>query len=457
MSHPLPAPPPTQQPTAFQSAGFSTLCLFLFLAFGRLGDFLFPTLHIPLVTSLFCLVMVLLSGSVHTVFFSRIAQSLALFSVWLLACIPSSYWRGGSVELFFDVWAKSFAAFVITGALVLTLRHIVRAIHVLAYAFLTAALLSVFYGQQTGGRFRLDRGLYAGINEYAAAMVQGVVFWWFLTYNPARPLSKRVLSSLALIPLIYVLFRTGSRAALITLFAVLVLVFFRYSVRGRIIMTIAAAAALTAGLLMLPPITRMRFLTFFEISNVEGELSEQDVNTLIAARESSRQRAHLLARSLQLTAKHPVFGVGPGNFAVAENDMAVNEGKPRGAWLGTHNTYTQVSSEMGIPGLVFFLAAMFFCWRDLRQAVRTMKKLPNTAEWLAAASTLQLALSCYAIFFFFEHIAYDMFFPVLAGLILGFARAAEAYRVAATPPRRSSGAPSALAGAPRPAFAPPQG
>ena len=47
--------------------------------------------------------------------------------------------------------------------------------------------------------------------------------------------------------------------------------------------------------------------------------------------------------------------------------MSAAEGT-RGQWLGTHNTYTQISSECGLPGLLFFVASLWFSLKELRAA-----------------------------------------------------------------------------------------
>ena len=56
--------------------------------------------------------------------------------------------------------------------------------------------------------------------------------------------------------------------------------------------------------------------------------------------------------------EHPIFGVGPGIFTVGEADLAKSEGQAA-QWHVSHNSYTQVSSEMGIPGLLLYLAALW--------------------------------------------------------------------------------------------------
>ena len=62
------------------------------------------------------------------------------------------------------------------------------------------------------------------------------------------------------------------------------------------------------------------------------------------AEGSALQRKELFFRSLEVTAKHPLLGIGPGNFPIIS-----------GIWHVTHNSYTQISAEGGIPAFVLYL------------------------------------------------------------------------------------------------------
>jgi O-antigen ligase len=62
-----------------------------------------------------------------------------------------------------------------------------------------------------------------------------------------------------------------------------------------------------------------------------------------------------LILSLETTAKHPLFGIGPGQF---ENFS--------GSWHLTHNTYTEFSSEAGLPALCLFLFLVWTTFKNLR-------------------------------------------------------------------------------------------
>ena len=403
-------------------AGAIGLFILLFITFGRVTDFVLSYLHFPLIISLYCLVFALIGRNLFAAFKSPVGLALAGFSVCLLIDIPFSVWRGDSFDLVTDTWAKSFSLFVITVALLSSVRNSTLAVKVLAWSFLATSILGFIYGRSQDGRFGLSQGLYMGSNDLATAMAQGCIFWLFMARNPASSLPRRILSVIPLVPLLVILLNTASRAGLIVIVILAVMTFFQSSAGGKAAIAGFVILGITAGAVFLPATARQRFATIF------GASSTDDTGIVSAsALDSSAQRSFLLKRSIILTLEHPIFGVGPGEFSVAENGLAQEEGK-RGQWLGTHNTYTQISSECGIPALLFFLASLYFCWQELKTAEKIHRSVshPNSAENLAITYTLRLTLISYAVFFCFEHIGYSLFYPVVAGIIIAFSRASRA-------------------------------
>src|SRR5207302_4169399 len=106
---------------------------------------------------------------------------------------------------------------------------------------------------------------------------------------------------------------------------------------------------------------------------------------------SAEARKQLLIRSLELTAQHPLFGVGPGQF----NELSK-------AWHESHNSYTQLSSEAGIPALLIFLALMWRGFKNLRLR-KTIAK--GTQAWYLAGG-LYCAMVGYAVGAFFLSTAF---------------------------------------------------
>jgi hypothetical protein len=85
--------------------------------------------------------------------------------------------------------------------------------------------------------------------------------------------------------------------------------------------------------------------------------------------------------------------------------------------------------------VLFFVASLYYCWKELRAAEKIHRANISlqSAEYLAAAFTLRMAVVSYAVFFCFEHIAYDPFYPAVAGIIVAFSRASRGLTSAAVP------------------------
>jgi O-antigen ligase len=153
--------------------------------------------------------------------------------------------------------------------------------------------------------------------------------------------------------------------------------------------------------------------------------------------ESTEARKQLLIDSLIITAKHPFLGVGPGNFQVAQDAMAQARGD-RSLWHVTHNTYTQLSSEMGLPGLGIYLALLYFVFKTLNGIIRAKTKGPTWDNLRALALCLRTAFIIFLPIAFFDALAYNSDVPILAGLTtaLGFmAQKQRAIDRAAAAPR----------------------
>jgi O-antigen ligase len=75
---------------------------------------------------------------------------------------------------------------------------------------------------------------------------------------------------------------------------------------------------------------------------------------------SKEVRAEMLKLSLHYMATYPVFGVGPGNFAMSS-----------GSWLIAHNTYTELGAEAGLPALLLFLLILGRGFVNLRRIAKS--------------------------------------------------------------------------------------
>jgi O-antigen ligase len=187
--------------------------------------------------------------------------------------------------------------------------------------------------------------------------------------------------------------------------------FARASVMGKA--QLVLGVVLLSGLVMVAMPGKL--LSRYKMISEDSADDEMDAGMRESAIDSTESRKALLRSSIKFTLTHPLFGVGPGMFEVAENDEAIANGLRRGQWLGTHNSYTQVSSELGIPAFCFFVAAISLSLSSTYLLYRQTRD-PRTADIGSVSLGLHYAMILYAVTILFEHIAYTVMLPVFAGL-----------------------------------------
>lgn len=94
----------------------------------------------------------------------------------------------------------------------------------------------------------------------------------------------------------------------------------------------------------------------FRLYKMDSDLLAKRVRSIINFGETSnKERIRIWKLSLESIKKHPLLGVGVGNFPVVLNqDLALAK-----AGSSAHNIYLQIATEMGIPALIF---ALWFLW-----------------------------------------------------------------------------------------------
>ena len=94
---------------------------------------------------------------------------------------------------------------------------------------------------------------------------------------------------------------------------------------------------------------RLRYTTFFGTYDKYNVSAEEKLR--IGTIESTEARKQLLLRQLEYHCASSLPRSRSGQFQVAQNDLAKSRWRRVPCGTLTHNTYTQLSSEMGLPGL----------------------------------------------------------------------------------------------------------
>src|ERR1017187_9945229 len=241
-SQPFPLAPPTTPPIAvsmdetspFQRLGFNVLLVFVFLAFSRIFDVKFGSLHITGAAYRVVFAMVLLSRGFQVALNSNIGKALLGFTVCFGVSVPFSVWRTGSKDVFLNQWLMfSFVAFLAVAGLVHNYQQWFKLFKTLAYALFVFTLIANVFGVSDNGRLFLAQGKFANPNEMAQALLLGLPLWGALMII-SKSLPGKAFAVGVMVMILVTTFRTGSRGAMIGFAAMLLVVFLRASVMGKL-------------------------------------------------------------------------------------------------------------------------------------------------------------------------------------------------------------------------------
>jgi O-antigen ligase len=214
-------------------------------------------------------------------------------------------------------------------------------------------------------------------------------------------------------PMLLTISRTGSRAGAMGAVLLFFLLVFQSKRTTRIKVLAASPVIFIVVLFLMPRGMRLRYTTYFGSYDTYNLSMEEKIR--IGTIESTNARKQLLIDSLNITAHHPFLGVGPGNFEVVQDELAQARGD-RSLWHVTHNTYTQLSSEMGLPGLAIYIAFLYYLFKTLNSIIRTRTRSRSWEDLRSLALCLRTAFILFLPIAFFDSLAYNADVPILAGL-----------------------------------------
>lgn len=423
----------TEASNPFQILGFLALQGFVFISCSRLSDLYLAKLHLPLFFSVTALLFTVLSGGLYRAISTTAGKLLCLFTVWMILTVPFSTWRGGSVEMLREDWSRSFSCFLLVAGLTTSLSNCRRIIAVFSAGATLAAAIALIKNVRIEGRLVLPVGTFSNSNDMAQALLFALPLSLFFLGKGLLPTIYAVCSSAILF---LAIIRTNSRSALVAIGLMIFLAFWRASASQRVLIAGGALAGFVLLVVLLPKSSLQRYATIFggggETMVAENEEDAVAARQSVIALESSKSRKQVLLMSLELTLRNPIFGVGPGQFQPAAKDLSAARGE-RALWLETHNTYTQVSSETGLPGLFLYLGLVISGFRAVIRLERTARRENRFLETAQLARALLFALLAFAVTSFFSSVAYKFMFPMVFGLALAVVRAGRQQLAAASP------------------------
>jgi putative inorganic carbon (hco3(-)) transporter len=271
---------------------------------------------------------------------------------------------------------------------VMTLPRLRALIFTQALSVSAIAAATLWKGNLIVGRLEgVLSGDYADPNDLALAMAMSLPLCLALFFLSRNALLK-TLWAVSMLVMTYALFLTGSRGGFLAFLVAVAVSLWSYAIRGRrrYLLALAALAALilwqsSSGILS---------------GRLKGTFNAKE--STAAAYDSAQARQQLFWRSIAVTKEHPLFGVGPGNFTQVS-----------GQWHTTHNSLTLMSSEGGVPALIFYVLTIWCGFKNLRATKRLIR---GQTESRLLARALLASFAAYAVGSMFLSVAYE-FFPYI--------------------------------------------
>jgi len=425
------APPGEMRP----AAGLSFLFVWLFIVaiYARPEDIV-PTLGAMHLTFLLggcaalTFVWSLLLGSA-TLAWPRELQIVLGLTVWFIAGVPFAYWRGGSIQVLTQTWLKTVLIFFLMAQTVITLRRI----YAVLWAIILSELIVTAYSLLASAQVR-----WVGERLYGVSL--GILGWNFLGIAAALTLpfiaaifitQPSFLKSCALIAAtgstLWMLMLTASRSGMLAVGVSIVLTcifVLRNSSRGRII-GVGISLALLVTLCLAPAVFWERMETILASDSSSSSGAEE-----ASAVMSEDSRWSVLVRSLNYSLENPVFGLGLGNLMAANgNDLQRPD-----AWIGSHNTFAEISSEAGFPALLLFLWLLGTACRSMMRVGRAPRAGSHGQELALLARASLASLLSAAFGCCFAHLGYEYFlYTCPLAIAVGICRIASDYERVSTP------------------------
>jgi hypothetical protein len=377
-----------REPLVFAYIG---LILFMVVYFARPEDWIPGFAGLPLAKITGVLILLALVFSFNDIRW-RIPQEivflvLLVVQLWLAAAF-SQVWRGGAFNVMLDFSKVLPMVIVIYGA-VRSMNRLRWALFVQAASAAAIAIASIVLTHTHGGRLRgVLSGVYGNSNDLALVLDLSLPLCIAMVLTTRSSWMKSAWVVVMLF-MTFAVFQTASRSGAIALVVAALVCLWQLGVKQRrfyllLLLPVAAIVIWLHGGNAL----RERF----EETNLDSSAN----NRVSEASGSAQQRKEVFIQSLKVTAEHPLFGVGPGNFVIIS-----------GVWKVTHNSYTQISSEGGIPAFVLYV---FILWRGIVN-LRDVARHPKLAKGARVFSMgLQASLAAYIVGSFFASDAYQ-FFP----------------------------------------------
>jgi putative inorganic carbon (hco3(-)) transporter len=361
---------------------YVSLLLFMVVYCARPEDWIPGLTAVPLakITAILALIALVFSILHARQRLPREVLYLGLLVVQLFfASEFSPVWRGGAFQATLD-FAKILVLVVIMALVVTTGKRLQQLIFIQAASVAAIALVALLKGRLILGRLEGTLGgNYSDPNDLALAIIISLPLCLALLFL-SRSRLRKASWALAMLVMLYTVFMTGSRGGFISLIVTAAVLLWEFAIRWR--RHYLSVLAVLMGLIL------------WHFSS--GTLAERFKGALNGTESSAEARQELFWRSVEITKRHLLFGIGPGNFAELS-----------GSWHVTHNSFTEMSSEGGVPAFALYALILWSGFKNLTASKRVAR---GRTELRLLARALHASLVGYSVGSLFLSVSYQ-FFP----------------------------------------------
>lgn len=366
---------------------YRALVGFSFLYFARPEDFIPGLGYIPVEKILGGIAILALVFGVNSQrhlkrWPTELKLLIALF-FWQCLTVPFAWWKGGSFAWVYSKCSKAVITAFLVIVAVQTIRQLKQLMFIQASSVAAMTLISV--AVYRGGRMG---GVLGGVFDNPNDLAMNIALNWplclmflMLTKNPF----KKLLWTVGMLVMALGLMLTYSRSGFLAMTVATLVSLWEFGIRGKRYYLIAAAAFCGIALMIFAP------------QNYVGRLRSIVSDDVQVFGDAKFAREDLLKQSLVISITHPLLGIGPGNF----------QGYTQ-SWHVTHNTYTELSAESGIPSLALFIAVLVMAFRNLKRS-RASALCEKSEEIRLYTGGLWAGLASYLTGAMFASTAYELF------------------------------------------------
>ena len=332
--------------------------------------------------------------------------------VLMMLSVPGGLYPGLSFSFIFKDHIRTFLMMLLIAAVIRGLADIERLVRVQVFGAILYCLF-VLTQVQIGQSGRLGDLFYYDANDLAmllAAMLPLIIYF----VRRQAPLRTRLLAALGLAVTLVTLVRTGSRGGFLALLGSGLYLAFGFSALPRRVRLSAVAAVVV----LMGAVGSDRYWGMMETLLHPT----QDYNF-----NDEAGRKEVWKRGIGYMMANPILGVGANAFPVAEGMLSPLAERQRLGkalkWSAAHNSFVQIGAELGVGGLLCFVALLVQAFRALRRAGRWARQAsgPQAPE-LALSQALTATLIAYCIGGFFLSQAFSAFLYSILGMVVGLTK-----------------------------------